>query len=97
MITYEVENSVYEALAQRIFDKLSGNYLNTVIELVDGDVEITFKITAVAYYRKNGDVSGDWEELTDLVPIWWECHTYLYGNEIINNVSFNVLKDFILK
>lgn len=96
MITYEIPNYVYEALANKINDSIKGAYLNTKVEAVDEDVEIVFSLSAIVYTKRERAEDYDVEKITDIVPVWWECHTYLYDKEIINNVSFNVLKNFLL-
>lgn len=96
MITYEIPNYAYEALANKILDSIKGTYVSTKVEVVDEDVEIVFSLSAVIYTKRESAEDYDVEKLTDIVPIWWECHTYLHDKEIINNVSFNVLKDFML-
>lgn len=96
MITYEIPNYVYEALANKILNSIKGTYFNTKVEVVDEDVEIVFSVSAFIYTKREIAEDYDIEKITDIVPVWWECHTYLHNKEIINNVSFNVLKNFLL-
>lgn len=96
MITYEIPNYAYEAIARKILDAINGTYINTKIEVVDEDVEITFSLNGFVYTKTEEACDYSVENITDIVPVWWECHTYLYGKEIMNNVSFNVLKNFLL-
>lgn len=96
MITYEIPNYAYEAIARKILDAINGTYINTKIEVVDEDVEITFSLNGFVYTKTEEADDYSVDKITDVVPVWWECHTYLYGKEIMNNVSFNVLKNFLL-
>ncbi len=38
---------------------------------------------------------GDEERIADLVPVWWEFHTVAPEGEVLNDFSFNVLRDYV--
>jgi hypothetical protein len=30
-----------------------------------------------------------------MVPVWWEFHTFVNGEEVLNNFSFNEMREYI--
>ena len=42
-------------------------------------------------YGKQADPKGP-RIVEDMLPVWWEFHTYLGGEEVLNDFSFGDLR-----
>lgn len=93
-----IEDRIYKALAVELREIIEvQNQCSTMIELPDG--EMTYRLTLAAFiYRENVSApDGIWNDVKDIVPIWWELHTYV-GPDMIerqNDATFDKLKKYI--
>ena len=83
-----------EEIKEKFLSELAkGSYMQKIIQgdfiADDGRViEYNFIITAVLY--RSIDCF-----LTDIIPVWWEFHTFEDGREIGNDFYFSNLKKLI--
>ena len=59
--------------------------------IIGDDIKYTLYISCLAY--------KDDEKITDIVPIWWEFHTYndaIY-DEFMNDFNFNFFKKMLIE
>jgi hypothetical protein len=47
------------------------------------------------YYEERDGAQGVERVLSDLVPVWWEFHTYTLNEEVINDLSFDELRKYV--
>lgn len=101
-----VEEDVYLAIAEKMCDYLyefSGGFyatprpVKTDVECEYGGIEYVFSGTLFVYFKRVTAPDGEWPELSDVSPIWWELHSYNEdGEEVLNDATFDQLKKYII-
>ena len=92
----------------RISPKFYSEMVEMLLGLIDqkeyfsGSFEFEFEcvscrvlLSAVIYRRDSLWPEGERREVTDMVPVWWELHTEIDGREVLNDFSFNELREYI--
>ena len=90
---YSITSQFYSEIAQRLCDVIDGeSYFSGSVSFVYMDVE--WRLTLSVIVHRDGVSSSDQEcsQIVNLVPVWWEFHTYEQGVEFINDFSFRELK-----
>ena len=93
---YDVLPELYQEVATKIIEQVGrrGYYSGTLDFEWDG-VECHMVLSAVVYRRTEQFPEGARSLVADMVPVWWEFHTFIDGEEVLNNFSFNELREFI--
>ena len=52
-------------------------------------------LSAVVYRRDMMQPEGMIRIVADVIPVWWEMHTEIDGQEQLNDFSFNQLREHI--
>ena len=60
-----------------------------------GDVFCRMTLSAVIYRQSQPDEGCSICAITDIIPVWWEFHTFIDGDEVLNDFSFNELREYI--
>lgn len=103
---FSISERYYRKVAESILSNVeSKNYLSMSIDVdPDGDdgMFISVTVTLIIYWKKGmkGDylTPDDPDTIQDIVPIWWEAHTYnIEGEEFPNDFQFGVLKSYMLE
>lgn len=83
---------MYKELADELLREINDlNYLSSIIELEFDEHLIIFTFTVMVYRDATG-------QITDIIPIWWECDTYnQYSDRCSNDVSFSELKKYAMR
>ena len=93
---YTVLPELYHRLSEELVDRIGGRgYFSGSIELEYGDVTCRLVLSAVIYFSEQEDVQGYERVLSEVVPVWWEFHTYAPSEEVINDFSFGDLHQYI--
>ena len=93
---YNVLPELYQKVLSKILDSIdSKGYYSGSHEFEYEGVECTMILSAVIHYRKERFPEGESEFVADMVPVWWEFHSYVDGEEVLNNFSFNELREYI--
>lgn len=97
---FHIENKIYKDITEQLTELIGGNdYIRaTRINIEDGDISHTFDITAIIYHELFSAPDGCWSEISDIIPIWHEFHTY-EGAEMIeklNDFSIDNLKKYMI-
>lgn len=93
-----IDDAIYKAIAKHIIDEVGGrNYVsNLSIEVEHNNTTYLFTISAYIYRCHIMAPDGEWDEIRDIVPVWWELHTYNDdGDEVLNDGEFVKIKEFI--
>lgn len=92
MTNFEATPRLYKELADELLREINDlNYVSSIIEFEFDEHLIIFTFTVMVYRNELG-------QITDIVPIWWECDTYnQYSDRCWNNVSFSELKKYAIK
>ena len=75
---HHIEPAVYEALVQQVTEAIRGKLevSDLEVEIVHGNVTYTLCLSAFIYTREVNYPEGTFTEVSDIVPIWWELHSY---------------------
>lgn len=93
--TLHIEDKIYKAFVQPVWDKIDDNYDNYLsgleLEVIDKDNTYNLFLSAILY-------RDDENYVTDIIPIWCELHSYVGEDmiEYINDFSFKKLKQYLL-
>lgn len=93
---YKVSPEFYVALVEKLLEQIDlKEYYSGVLEFEFEDVNCRMVLSAVVY--RKGVVYAERPSLgvRDVVPVWWELHTYIEGEECLNDFSFNELREYI--
>ena len=93
-----IDDAIYKAIAKLIIEEIGGrNYVsNLSIEVEHNNTTYLFTISAYIYRCHIMAPDGEWDEIQDIVPVWWELHTYSAdGDEVINDGDFKKVKEYI--
>ena len=90
---------IYKALAEQLREIIEvQDQCSTTIELPDGEITCRFTFTAFIYCENVSAPDGIWSEVKDVVPVWWELHTYVGPDmvERLHDATFDKLKTFLI-
>lgn len=92
-----ISDKIYKVLANELVDKIDGkDYFDTFIEIEDDGIFYDLTASGYVFWRDISNPEGMTDEISDIVPTWWELHT---GNddcdEILNDGDFKKIKEYI--
>ena len=94
---FEISSQIYEKTAQKLCDLVGGNgYFSGTLEFSHEDIECRMLASLIIYRKRVEMPEGLFDVIDDIVPVWWEFHTIIDGEEIINDFDFALLKEYIL-
>lgn len=60
-----------------------GSYYSGIIDgMFDDNIKYSFQVSIVIY-------RDDFGNIAELIPVWWEFHTFMGEDEILNNFLFS--------
>lgn len=65
------------------------------IEEYGGEVSWRLTATLLIYRTEVQAPDGAGRPLRDAVPVWWEFHTWVGGEEVLNDFSFDTLRTWL--
>ena len=90
-----VTPEIYGRAAEIIADRLGQtDYLSEDFEFEADGVLCRLLFSAVVYRKRLYVPEGELDVLSDLVPVWWEFHTFDAEGEMLNDFSFNELRQY---
>ena len=94
---YEISSQIYEKTAQKLCNLVGGNgYFSGTLEFAHEDIECRMVASLIIYRKRVEMPEGLFDVIDDIVPVWWEFHTVIDGEELINDFDFARLKEYIL-
>lgn len=89
--------SVYEEVADRLREALGmKDYFSGSIEAHDDYYDYRLTATLIVYRRRDGYAGCEFEAIDDLVPVWWEFHSYDMEGELLNDFDFSFLRGMLV-
>lgn len=82
----------YAVVAEQLAGEIEGKpFLSATITTLHPNFEAELILTLIIYRTREGEVS-------DVVPVWWEMHTYDLesGEELPNDFSFGNLREVLI-
>lgn len=93
---YDVLPELYREVATKIIEHVGRRgYYSGVLDFEWESVECRMVLSAVVYRRTEQYPEGERSVITDMVPVWWEFLTFVNGEEVLNNFSFNEMREYI--
>ena len=90
---YKTATDVYISAAGHLLEAVDDrNYYSGTVEWCDDDTEYALTVSAVVYREWADMPEGRQSVVCDMVPVWWEFHTTVSGEEVLNDFSFNELR-----
>lgn len=93
---YHFSIKLYEELAAALRQELAGkSYYSGSVEILDGDTECRFTASLIIYRQSEQLPEGTISPISDVVPVWWECHTTIGIEEVLNDCDFATLRGYL--
>ena len=93
---YEVSDQLYLEVADRLRSRFGdGDYFSGRLEFEHEQTVCHMLLSAVVYHQSHRCERGDVRLISDVVPVWWEFHTTLPQGEVLNDFSFNTLREYL--
>ena len=90
---YSITSQFYYEIAQRLCDAIDGeSYFSGSVSFVYEDVECRLTLSVIVHRDRVSTSETECNQILNLVPVWWEFHTYDQGVEMVNDFSFTDLK-----
>lgn len=92
-----LEARIYEALAQELIEQIGArDYITTTVEVEDGDRFFRLHLTAVLYRITEWRPDGVACPISSVAPLWWELHSFVDEEEVLNDATFDRIKEYII-
>lgn len=93
---FSVLPELYREAAERLCGAIgSQSYFSGTILFSFDEVECRMTASVIVYRDRISLPDGDVEVIANLVPVWWEFHTSICGEEVSNDFSFSEMKDLL--
>lgn len=94
---YNVSTQLYLDLADKLFEQITTKeFFSGVVTLYDGDIECRLITTLIIERESKPNEEYSFPRITNLVPVWWEFHTFEGDRELLNNFSFSEFREVTL-
>lgn len=83
-----VTSDIYRLLADRLRDAVGTAefFSGRITVAADNDYELI--ATLLLYRSMVSDESGARDVITNVVPVWWEFHSFTIDGEVLNDFDF---------
>lgn len=93
---YSVSTELYREVAMRLADAIGGgSYFSGTLDFESGDMAYRLTASVIVCRERVRYPEGDRDEISDLVPVWWEFHTTGPDGEVLNDFSFSELRSYL--
>ncbi len=93
---YDIPNQLYLEVADRLIARFgTSDYFSGMLSLDYDGVMCSLLLSAIIYRRRERCDEGERLLIADVVPVWWEFHTVREQGEVLNDFSFNVLRQYL--
>ena len=93
---YTILSKLYHHLASHLVELVGQRgYYSGSFEFEFDGVWCEMTLSAVVYHQSEPDEGYNSCAVTDMIPVWWEFHTFVDGDEVLNDMSFNELREYI--
>ncbi|MFI3331906.1 MAG: hypothetical protein SNI51_00135 [Rikenellaceae bacterium] len=93
-----INPTLYERLAELLVEEIDGrSYYSDIILFEDSEADYTFSATLMVYYSMQHAIDGSVAEISNILPIWWEFHSFTEDGERLNDFDFNLLKQIVCR
>ena len=86
----EITGNTYAAIAEKLRAAIGGGqFYDGTVEHIGQDNYMTLRATLIIYRSESN-------EITDIVPVWWEFRYHRDGVEYLTDFTFSELKKHLL-
>ena len=86
---YTISHQLYIEVAERLWSAIGREeYFSGSVTLFQDDVECKLQCTLFISRESDREREGRLGEITKIVPVWWEFHTSIGRDELLNDFSF---------
>ena len=90
---YSVSTELYLEVASRLRDAIGdGSYFSGTLTFDFGGVACRLTVSVIVCRERVRYPEGDRDEISDLVPVWWEFHTTGPEGEMPNDFTFSEVR-----
>lgn len=89
---FNITSEIYRMVADRLRDAVGEAEFFSGTITVAADLDYSLRTTLLIYRQKVSDESGEWSQIRDIVPIWWEFHSVAIEGERLNDFDFALLR-----
>lgn len=91
---YTVLPELYDLAAERLIEGIGrSDYFSGTVAFDFEGVECRLTASLIVYRRSERLPEGDGSPVADIVPVWWEFHTFVGGVESLNDFSFSEIRE----
>lgn len=92
----DITNELYQQIINQLIEDIGddGYYANS-IEFEHEEILCRLNLSAIIYHKEYQEADNTIQIISDIIPVWWEFHTYNIQGEILNNFSFNELRQLL--
>lgn len=92
----KVGEAIYRETCTRLCDAIDGeNYFCGSVAFPAAGIDCRLTVAVIVYRREVSCPEGTDFEICDLIPVWWEFHTSVDGDELPNDFKFGELKNHL--
>jgi len=96
VMIHSVSSELYAETLLRLIEAVGArSYFSGTVSFPFGGVGCRLTVSVIVYRECRSLPEGAREVVTDLVPVWWEFHTTVDGEERINDFSFGCLRTLL--
>ncbi len=89
---YQVSTQLYVEVATRLQEAIDDeNYFSGTLQFRFGEVECRLLTSVIVYRKPLRRPEGEFDAISDLIPVWWEFHTVGDQGELLNDFDFSQL------
>jgi hypothetical protein len=93
---YKISPEFYIKVTEKLLAELDQKeYYSGSFEFDYEDVICKMVLSAVIYYQDVFEDGTFRRKIRDVIPVWWELHTEIDGQECLNDFSFNLLREYV--
>ncbi len=90
---YSVSTELYEEVAARLSEAIGGgSYFSGSLTFEWAGITCRLTASVIVYHKRVCFPEGDRDEISDLVPVWWEFHTTGCEGEMLNDFTFSEVR-----
>ena len=93
---YTISTKLYLEIADKLMSSIgSKEFFSGSVRLTDGNTECTLICTLLVEHDNKPSEGYCFNAISALIPVWWEFHTIVDGEEQLNDFSFKEFVDTI--
>ena len=91
---YSVSPELYEQTARVLCDQIAErtSFLSGTFRFETQGIECALRTSFLIFRENEIYPEGSKKVIVDLIPVWWEFHTYHQSEELLNDFSFEELR-----